>query len=126
VPLTVNNQGVLAGGGGGGARYGCEQCNRSGTGGAGLVSGGGGGAGSGLYLRGNVITPDTVRSVTAFDNAKWDTAGAGINGGAKGGEWGVEGGVSACGAPGGLPGNAVYGVSNITWTNQGVLIGPVK
>lgn len=117
---TIDDRGVTAGGGGGGARNGPGNANWAGTG-PGGVSGGGYGAGV------HTSDPATFKNVFSYFYALayWNTAGNYTNGGAAGGEWGQAGSSAGAGTVGGAPGRAIIGNSLATWTNTGTRYGAI-
>lgn len=100
VPAAVDNQGVIGGGGGAGANP------------FGGVSFAGGGAGRIIGETNAQAAPATLT-----------TGGEGNPGYADGGDLGQQGQPDQ-GFPGGLAGYAVQGISNVTWINQGTVLGP--
>lgn len=131
VPLKINNNGYIWGGGGGGAggdggntggKSRGPVAGNGGGGGAGATPGGGGNPGynseGGTYNRG-VADPGQPGTLT--------TGGAGgyYSGKGPGGEGGNPGiwGISRNQYGGGAPGFYLKGASNATWVNQGNVAG---
>jgi hypothetical protein len=116
-PVTINNLGIIGGGGGGADPYAFPDLN-----------GGGGGAGSLPGIGGKAYRKDSGGS-------NGSTLIGGQNGGSgyagpplgpeyiKGGDLGMPGGSFLY--PGRAPGVAITGTSYITWVNKGDVRGPV-
>lgn len=120
-PINVDNEGTIGGGGGagGGTRYipalGVT-LDASGGGGAGRIAGVGGG-----YISSNGGgKPNESADVDAGGNGFVFTVGS-FSG--DGGNLGSGGAAGSTGLPGGSPGNAIDGVSNITFDNAGTILG---
>ncbi|KWA84285.1 hypothetical protein WL29_23295 [Burkholderia ubonensis] len=152
-PITVANYGTIAGGGGGGAGSNRATITNVLAGGAGGGGGQGygtslGGARDpafsgaqypqgGAGYNGNMTTPGlggTGVSSGAFPNqysSPWYASSAsggaggtlGQAGAASGPGW-IAGGTAPPGLPGGVPGNAITGAANVTWTATGTILGP--
>lgn len=123
VPVTITNNGTIAGGGGGG---GCGG-NISGTGG-GAYPGGAGGTGASVGAAatsgGNSSSEGTgAYSGSGGTGGALGTAGGG---GSAGNGWnGSNGFINVNGGAGGAAGKSVQGNSNITWTATGTRTGPI-
>ncbi len=110
VPITITNNGTIAGGGGGGGAGGC------GSGGSGFFAGGNGGTGAYGAVGATAGYPAPFPP---------NSNAAGGNGGALG-TAGVAGQNDYFnGGAGGAAGKSVNGNSNITWLNTGTRTGPI-
>lgn len=132
VPVSITNNGTIAGGGGGGGGGGSfsgrSNSNYGGGGGGGRSSLANSAGGAGAFNAG-------AGAVGTFSGpggggAANPTGGGGGRGG-NGGEWGTSGSVGGTGAggvgggAGGGAGACVIGNSNITWVVPGLLYGPL-
>lgn len=118
--ITIDNLGVIAGGGGGGARYGASNANWAGNNG---VSGGAYGAGI------HVATPAQFKATYYYYYAigYWDSPGNYAGGGAAGGAWGQPGSSAGGGTVGGAAGKCIQSGANlVTWLNTGARYGTLN
>ena len=150
--VTINNLGVIAGGGGGGGGgAGGDWNGRSYDGSDAGGSGGGGGAGLPGGLGGTIGYPYGYTETYGREGMSNGSAGSTFNGGAGGptgsgggyggARWGegggVGGGLGAAGAGGGnggfanaggggAAGQPIVGINNATWLNSGTTYGTTK
>ncbi len=139
IPTQIDNQGTIGGGGGGGGGavtgdFGYWQLAVGcGGGGAGSVPGAGGNMvsnygynGYGYIVYGSSGGPGSLLTGGYSSRAQYSVYYAT---GAGGGALGQAGGNGYTNAPGGAwsggaPGSAIVGKANVTWINQGTLLGP--
>jgi hypothetical protein len=127
-PITITNNGTIAGGGGGGgADAGDSSYNGCASGSYTYYYGGGGGGGAGFS---GGVGGTQYNGTSSGSTGGLTTGGAGGNGtngsktlGGAGGNLGASGGLPQSGSSGGLAGYYIDGVALTTWAATGTRLG---